>query len=145
MGGISKEMKASQKKVWMTFPIQVSMFLLLDFYHSKLEATTLNDVKLVEIKFKRHNPHKIVENHLAQFNMKIYVHEIFKGVKSYEEVQDRFQTFPPDQKAGFIIFQRHRWNNLPKILQGEQVFTPSSQEANSIGSEASRFGKHKVE
>jgi hypothetical protein len=51
------------------------MLSLLDFGHSKVEATALNDVNLVDIKFKRHDPHKIVENHLAQFNMKIYVHE----------------------------------------------------------------------
>jgi hypothetical protein len=63
--GISKELKAAQKKVWPTFPIQVGMFSLLDFGHSKVEAATLNDVKLVDIEFKRHDPHKIVENHLA--------------------------------------------------------------------------------
>jgi hypothetical protein len=45
--------------------------------------------------------------------MKRYVHEnslydeIFRGVRSYEEVQGRFQTLPPDQQAGFISFQKH--------------------------------------
>jgi hypothetical protein len=68
------------------------MFSLLDYGHSKVEASYLEDVKLVDIEFKRHDPHKIVENHLAQFNMKIYVHEnypyeeIFKGVRYYEEL-----------------------------------------------------------
>jgi hypothetical protein len=70
MGGINKELKAAKKKVWPNFPIQVGMFSLLHFGHSKVEAATLNDFKLVDIEFKRHNPHKIVENHLAQFNMK---------------------------------------------------------------------------
>jgi hypothetical protein len=90
------------------------MFSLLDFDHSKVEAGTLEDVKLVNIEFKRHDPHKIVENHLAQFNMKIYVHEnspydeIFRGVRSYEEVQDIFQTLSPDQQDSFLSFQRHR-------------------------------------
>jgi hypothetical protein len=57
-----------------------------------VEVAALEDVKLVDIEFKRHDPHKIVENHLAQFNMKRYVHEnsphdeIFRGVRSYEEV-----------------------------------------------------------
>jgi hypothetical protein len=69
-GGISKELKATQKKVWPTFPIQDGMFTLFDFGHSKSEATTLEDVKLVDIEFKKHDPHKIVENHLAQFDMK---------------------------------------------------------------------------
>jgi hypothetical protein len=92
MGGINKEMKASQKNVCPTFPIYVGMFSLLHFGHSKVEAEALENVKLVYIEFKRHEPHKIVENHLAQFNMKRYVHEnspydeIFKGVRSYEEV-----------------------------------------------------------
>jgi hypothetical protein len=91
-GGISKELKASQKKVWLNFPIQVGMFTLLDFSHSKVEATSLDYFKLVDIEFKKHDPHKIVENHVAQFNMKWYIHEnspydeMFRGVRSYEEV-----------------------------------------------------------
>jgi hypothetical protein len=40
MGGINKEIKVDQKKVWLTFPIHVGMFSLLYFGHSKLEATT---------------------------------------------------------------------------------------------------------
>jgi hypothetical protein len=106
-GGINKELKAAQKKVWPTFPIQVDMFTLLDFCHYKVEVATLEDVKLVDIEFKKHDPHKIVENHLAQFNMKRYIHEnspydeMFRGVRSYEEVQSRFQTLPPDQKSWF--------------------------------------------
>jgi hypothetical protein len=52
-----------------------------------VEVVALEDVKLVDIKFKRHDPHRIVENHLALFNIKIYVHdnslydEIFRGVR----------------------------------------------------------------
>jgi hypothetical protein len=69
-GGINKELKAAQKNVWPTFPIQVGMFTLLDFGHSKVEAIALEYVKLVDIEFKKHDPHKIVENHLAQFNIK---------------------------------------------------------------------------
>jgi hypothetical protein len=106
------------------------MFSLLDFGHSKVEVAALEDVKLVDIEFKRHDPHKIMENHLTQFNMRQYMHEnspydeIFKGVRSYEEVQDKFQTLPSYQQAGFISFQRHGRNSLPKILQGEQITTP---------------------
>jgi hypothetical protein len=109
--GISKELKVAQKKVWPTFPIQVGLFSLLDFSHSKVEVAALEDVKLVNIEFKRHDPRKIVENHLAQFNMKRYMHEnslcnkIFRGVRSYEEVQERFQTLPPDQQVGFSSFK----------------------------------------
>jgi hypothetical protein len=60
-GGISKELKVGRKKVWPTFPIQVGMFSLLDFGHSKVEVAALEDVKLVDIEFKRHDPCKIVE------------------------------------------------------------------------------------
>jgi hypothetical protein len=34
--GISKEIKAAQKKVQLTFPLQVGTFSLLDFSHSKV-------------------------------------------------------------------------------------------------------------
>ena len=33
LGEISKELKAVQKKVWPTFPLQIGMFSLLDFGH----------------------------------------------------------------------------------------------------------------
>jgi hypothetical protein len=127
------------------------MFSLRDFGHSKVEALALEDVKLVDNEFKRHDPCKIVENHLAQFNMKIYMHEnssydeIFRGFRSYEEVYDIFQILFPDQQAGFVSFQKHRWNSLPKVLQGEKIATPPSQEARSTGYEASHSDKHKVE
>ena len=74
-GGIAKYLKVAQKKVWTYFPIQVGMFTLLDFGHSKVEVVALEDVKLVDIEFKRHDPHRMVENHFVQFNMKIYIHE----------------------------------------------------------------------
>ena len=92
IGDINKEMKEVHKKVWPTFPIQVGMFSLLYFGHSKVEVVTLEGVKLVDIELKRHDPHNIVEHHLAQFNMKIHVHknslydEIFRGVRYYKEV-----------------------------------------------------------
>jgi hypothetical protein len=73
-GGINKELKVAQKKVCPTFPLQVGMFSLLDFGHSKVEVVALEDVKLVDIEFKRNDPQKISENHLAQYNLKRYVH-----------------------------------------------------------------------
>jgi hypothetical protein len=136
-GGIAKDLKVAQKKVWPTFPIQVGMFTLLDFGHSKVEAAAFEDVKLVDIEFKRHDPHRMAENHLTHFNMKIYIHEnspydnVFRGARSYEEVKNIFQTLPPDQQAGFLSFQNHIRNNLPKILQGESKPIPSSHETTS--------------
>jgi hypothetical protein len=65
------------------------------FQPLKVEVAALEDVKLVDIEFKRHDPHKILEAHLAQHNLRKYVHEIspqdevFRGVRSYEEVLSR--------------------------------------------------------
>jgi hypothetical protein len=123
-GGINKELKVALKKVWPTFPLQVGMFTLLEFGHSKVDVVALENVKLVDIAFKRHNPYKIVENHLAQYNMKRYVHEnsphdeVFRGVRSYKEVSNIFQALSSDQHASFFSFQRHKQNSLPKVLQG---------------------------
>jgi hypothetical protein len=125
--------------------------MLLNFGHSKVEATALEDVKLVDLEFEKHDPHKIVENHMAQFNMKWYTHEnspyeeIFRGVRSYEEVRDIFMTLPPDQQVGFLSFQKHRWNSIPKILQGESITKPPSQEAKSTESVPSSSTKSKSE
>jgi hypothetical protein len=149
-GGITKELKAAHKKVWPNFPIQVGMFTLLDFGHTKAKAATLEDVKLVDIEFKRHDPHKVVENHLAQFNMKRYIHEessydeVFKGARSYEDVLNRFQTLPHGQQDGFLSFQKYRRNNLPNILQGDSRPIPSSQEAKSIESQPSFSTENKI-
>jgi hypothetical protein len=80
------------------------MFTLLDFGHSKVKVVALEYVKLIDIGFKKHDPHSIVENHLVQFNMKIYIHEdspydnVFQGAKSYEEVENKFQSLPPNQR-----------------------------------------------
>jgi hypothetical protein len=49
---IRKALKEAQKKVWPTFPLQIGMFSLLDFSHSKVEDESLEDVKLVDIELK---------------------------------------------------------------------------------------------
>jgi hypothetical protein len=91
-GGMSKELKATQKKVWSAFPLQIGMFSLFDFVHSKVEVVALEYIKLVDIEFKKHNPRKIMSNHLYLYNLKRYVHEdspqdeIFWGVRSDQEV-----------------------------------------------------------
>jgi hypothetical protein len=66
--------------------------------------------------------------------MRRYIHEdspyddVFKGVRAYEEVQNRVQNLLPDQQSGFLSFQKHRRTNLPNILQGESNISLSSQE-----------------
>jgi hypothetical protein len=75
LGGISKEIKEVHKRVWPSFPLHIGTFSLLDFDHSKVEAMTLGEIKLVDIEFKKHDPQNIVGNHMANCNMKIYEHE----------------------------------------------------------------------
>jgi hypothetical protein len=68
------------------------MFSLLDFDHSIVEAAALEDIKLVNIEFKKKNLQKIVGNHMALYNLNRYEHEdspqdeIFRGARSYQEV-----------------------------------------------------------
>jgi hypothetical protein len=51
------------------------MFSLLDLNHLKVEAATMEEIKLVNIEFKNHDPLKIVGNHMALCNLKRYEHE----------------------------------------------------------------------
>jgi len=71
--------------------------------------------------------------------------EIFRGFRSYEEVYDRFQTLPRDQQVGFLSFQKHRQNSLPKVLQGDSITTPPSHEVIPTGSESIHSDKHRIE
>ena len=92
IGGVSKELKASSKKVWPFFPVQLNSYSLLDFGHAKVEVAALEDLSLVSIEYKKHDPQKIVSNHLSNCGIKRFEHEfspsddIFRGVSSYEEV-----------------------------------------------------------
>jgi hypothetical protein len=150
-GGIGKELKAFQKKFWPVFPIQIGRFSLLNFVHSKVEAAALEDIKLVDVELRRHDPYQIVRNHLAQCNMKTYEHEdspcddIFKGIRAYEEILDRVQALPPDLQANFLAFQKHRRSGLPKILQGESITPPSEKESVPPGFEPKLLDKRTVE
>jgi hypothetical protein len=51
------------------------MFSLFDFIHLKVEVAALEEIKLVNIEFKICDPQKIVGNHIAFCNMRIYEHE----------------------------------------------------------------------
>jgi hypothetical protein len=105
------------------------MFSLSDFGHLKLEVAALEEIKLVNIELKKHDPHKIIGNHMASCNLRRHEHEyyphddIFRGERSYREFLSRVQTLDLDQLVQFYNFQRNRRNILPKVLQGE-VPTP---------------------
>jgi hypothetical protein len=140
-GGIGLELKSLQKKTWPSFPVYVGKFILSNIGHSKAEAESLEEVKLVNIKHKKHDPYQIMSRHYIHCNLKSYEHEIsvyddiFKDVKSYEEVQDRVQALSPDSQVGFSSFQKHRRSCLPKILQGEISTSLPEQEETPPGFE----------
>jgi hypothetical protein len=121
-GGIGIELKASQKKSCPIFPVHIGKFSLQNLVHSKVEAEALEEVKLVNIKHKKHDPYQLVNKHLMHYNMKSYEHEksvyddIFKEVKAYEEVLNKVRALSPDLQTGFMSFQSHRKSCLPKIL-----------------------------
>jgi hypothetical protein len=54
--GVSKELKGYSKKVWSPFPIHLSSYSLLYFGYPKAEVAALEDLKLVHVKFKKHDP-----------------------------------------------------------------------------------------
>jgi hypothetical protein len=92
ISGVSKELKGYSKKVSPPFPIYLSSYSLLDFRHAKVEAAALEDLKLVHVEFKKHDPQRVISNHLASCELKRFEHEnllsddIFRGVRSYAEV-----------------------------------------------------------
>jgi hypothetical protein len=108
-----------QKKVWPSFPLQIGAFSLLDFGHSRVEAAALEEIKLVNIEFKKHDPQKVMGNHMASCNLKKYEHEespqdeMFRGVRSYQEVLSRVRALPPGEMVEFYNFQKHRRSSLP--------------------------------
>jgi hypothetical protein len=133
-GGIGLELKAQQKKSWPSFPVYLGKFALLNFGHSKSEAESLSEVKLVNIEHRKHDPYQIINRHVAQCGLKAYEHEesfyddVFRNAKSYDEVQSRVQTLSPDAQVGFASFQRNRRQCLPKILQGEVSISEQAPE-----------------
>ena len=98
LGGIRKELKGVSKKVWPPFPIRIGAYSLLYFGHAKAEAVALEEMKLVDINLKKHDPSKVVRNHLASCGLKRYEHkdsqhdEIFWGARSFTEVLSRIQA-----------------------------------------------------
>jgi hypothetical protein len=94
----------------------------------------------------KHDPYQIVGSHMAHCGMKAYEHEespcddIFKGVKTYEEVLDKVHTLPSDLQNSFLTFQRHSRSGFPKVLRGEATTPPREQENTPPGSETKSAG-----
>jgi hypothetical protein len=98
---------------------------------------TLEEIKLVNIEFKKHDPQKVMGNHMANYNLKKYEHEespqdeMFRGVISYHEVLSQVRSLSPDKMIDFYNFQKHRRSSLPKELQGENPMSPTTQQTNT--------------
>jgi hypothetical protein len=127
--GVSKELKGYYKKVWPPFSIHLSSYSLLDVGHAKAEETSLEDLKLVHVEFKKHDPQRVVSNHLANCGLRRFEHEnspvddIFRGTRSYAEVLAWIQALAPEERADVLKFQGHRRSCLPPVLRGENPIT----------------------
>jgi hypothetical protein len=137
---MSKELKGYSKKVWPPFPIHLSSYSLLDFRHAKADATGLEDLKLVHVELKNHDPQRVISNHLASCRLRRFKHEnspsddIFRGARSYAKILARIQSLAPEERADVLKFQEHRWSCLPPILRGENPLTAEVQQKEAEGS-----------
>jgi hypothetical protein len=92
LSGLRKELKGVSNKVWPPFHIHIGTYSLLYFGHAKVEATALEEIKLVDIEFEKHDPNNIVSNQLVRCGLMRYENEdsphdeVFRGVRSYSEV-----------------------------------------------------------
>jgi hypothetical protein len=148
IGGVSKELKASSKKVWPFFPVRLNSYSLLDFGHAKAEAAALEDLSLVSIEYKKHDPQKIVSNHLANCGLKRFEHEfspsddIFRGARSYGEVLVRIRSLAPEDMASVLKFQEHRRKCLPAVLGGSAIAETKQKDAEDSADVMSNLGQH---
>jgi hypothetical protein len=140
-GSVGLELKAAQKKSWPSFPVHIGKISLLNLGHSKVEVESLEEVKLVDIEHRKYDPCQVISRHFIHCNLKTYEHEtsiyddVFKEVKSYEEVLNKVQAMPPNSQNGFVSFQSHRRSCLPKSFHGEISTPPPEQEGPPPGFE----------
>jgi hypothetical protein len=121
----------------------------LHFGHAKAEATALKDIKLVLIEYKKHDPQRVVSNHLASCGLKRFEHEnspsddIFRGARFYAEILARIQTLAPKERADVMKFQEHRHSCLPAVLRGENPSTVEVKQIDAEGSKDATLGQEK--
>jgi hypothetical protein len=150
IGGVSKELKASAKKVWPSFPIRINSFALLDFGHAKAEAAALDGLNLAYVEYKKHDPQKVVSTHLGNCGLKRFEHEespsddVFRGAQSYPEVQYRIQALAAEDRDSVLKFQANRKRCLPIVLGGLGLPKDKGKEAESSEGQTSKPEKEKT-
>jgi hypothetical protein len=146
IGGVSKELKASAKKVWPSFPIRLNSYSLLDFGHAKAEAAALEGLNLAYIEYKRHDPQRIVSTHLGNCGLKRFEHEsspsddVFRCARSYSEVQ--FESLAAEDRDFVLKFQANRKRCLPVVLGGLGLPKDKDKGAESSEGQTSNPKKH---
>jgi hypothetical protein len=153
IGGVRKELKGYSKKVWLSFPIHLNSYSLLDFRNAKAKAAALEDLNLVSIEYKKHDSQRVVRNHLANCGLKRFEHEnsplddIFRGERSYAEILARIQTLAPEERADVLKLKEHRRSCLPAIFRGDGSSTLEVKQKDVEGSKdvTPIQGKHQDE
>jgi hypothetical protein len=131
----------------------LNSYSLLDFGHAKVEAVALEDLNLVSIEYKKHDPQRVMRNHLANCRLKIFEHEnsplddIFRGARSYAEILARIQSLAPEERVDVPKFQEHRRSCLPVVLRGEGSSTSEVKQKDAEGYKDANpnQGKHQDE
>jgi hypothetical protein len=148
IGGFSKELKGYSKKVWPSFTIRFNSYSLLDFGHAKAEAAALEDLSLASIEVKKHDPQRVVSNHLAHCGLKRFEHEnspsddVFHGARSNKEVLNRIHSLAPEDTTSVLKFQEHRRRSLPVVLGGLGISEAKQKDAEGSEDPISNLGKH---
>jgi hypothetical protein len=123
---------------------------LLDFGHAKAEAAALDGLNLAYVKYKKHDPQKVVSTHLGNCGLKRFEHEespsddIFRGAQSYSEVQYRIQALAAEERDFVLKFQANRKRCLPIVLGGLGLPKDKGKEAESSEGKTSKPEKEKT-
>jgi len=87
---------------------------------------------------------------MAGWNLKKYEHEdsphdeMFQEVRYYQEVLSRVWDLLPSEMDEFYNFQKHRKSGLPKLLQGEILKFPATQQIKTQNPEAGSSTKQET-
>jgi hypothetical protein len=108
---------------------------------------------LVSIKYKKHDPQRVVSNHLANCKLKRFEHDnspsddIFRGARSYEEILIWIKSLSPEERVDVLKFQEHRRSCLSIVLRGEGLGISETKQKDAEGSKYATpdQGKHQDE